>query len=141
MGTAGGQGYTWTSVYMEDLLSPKPTLMAGERDDGTFFAAFDSTLTCGWNQDEQQKPYPLIRTDVYRVEFLTNKANGAPVVSVTASFGKRQMKPEDVEACLAKGDGILPITKSYRMDFLFDGHDYKPAPSSADTVRLFRERG
>jgi len=54
MGGAGAQGATATSLYSKDLLSPKPTLMAGgSDDDGTFFAAFDSTELCGWNNDNK----------------------------------------------------------------------------------------
>ena len=57
IGSAGGQGTTATSLYSEDLLSPKPALMASEGDDdGTFLTAFDSTQSCGWNDDNQQEP-------------------------------------------------------------------------------------
>jgi hypothetical protein len=46
IGTDGGQGNNATELYFEDLLNPKPTLMAGDANDGTFFVAFDDTLTC-----------------------------------------------------------------------------------------------
>ncbi len=140
IGSAGGQGSGATSLYAEDLLSPKPTLMASEGDDGTFFAAFDSTLSCGWNDGNQQEPYPLIRTHIDKVQFSTSKSNGASLVSVTAGFGERQMNPEAVKACLAHENGILPTTKNYRMDFLFNGHAYRPTRSTVKTLRIFEAR-
>ena len=113
IGTAGGQG------------NPKPTLMAGGRNDGTFFAAFDDTLTCGWQHGAKEvSAEPVIRTRIDKVEFSTNRATGVPLISVTASFGKKQMTAEDVKACMATQEGVLPSTKSYRMDFSYNGHDY-----------------
>jgi hypothetical protein len=114
--------------------------MASQGDDGTFFTAFDNTLSCGLNDDNEREPYPLIRTHLDKVEFLTSKGNGASLVSVTARFGKRQMNPEAVTACLAKEDGILPITKNYRMDFLFNGRAYQPTPPTVETLRIFEAR-
>jgi hypothetical protein len=140
IGSAGGQGNSATSLYSEDLLDPKSTLMAGEADDGTFFTAFDSTLACGWNEDNKNAPFPLVRTHIDKVEFSKGKGNGASRVSVTASFGRREMEQEAVKACLEKKDGILPDTKSYRMDFISSGQGYQPTPSSAETATIFKAR-
>lgn len=141
IGTAGGQGNLSTDLYALDLTNPKPTLMAGGPNDGTFFAAFDDTLTCGW-QDGAKEPStdPVIRTRIDKVEFSANRANGVPLISVTARFGKKQMTAEDVKACMAKQEDVLPSTKSYRMDFSYSGHDFEPAPSSAAAVGMFRGR-
>jgi hypothetical protein len=139
IGAAGSQGTVVTGLYVEDLLYPKPTLMAGEDGDGTFFSAFDSTLACGGIQGDEHKPFPLIRTHIDKVEFSTSK-NGTPVVTVAARFGKKELTPEDVLACLAQQPGVLPRTRSYRMDFLFNGHGYKTAPWSAEAVRIFEAR-
>jgi hypothetical protein len=114
--------------------------MASEGDDGTFFAAFDSTFSCGWNDGNQREPFPLIRTHIDKVEFSTSKANGAPLVSVTAGFGKKQMNPEAVKACLANEEGIFPGTRNYRVDFFFNGHGYKPTPSTVKALRIFEAR-
>jgi hypothetical protein len=37
-------------------------------------------------------------------------------------------------------EAFLPPTKSYRMDFVFDGHFYVPTPSTADAMRLFERK-
>jgi len=62
------------------------------------------------------------------------------MVSVTAGFGTRQMDPKGVKACLAKEEGVLPTTKEYRMDFLYDGRGYKPTPSTVESLRIFEAR-
>jgi hypothetical protein len=130
IGTGGAQGNNATQIYVEDLLNPKPTLV-GDVNDGTFFAAFDDTANCG------ELP-PVIRTHIDKVEFSTNA--GTPSVSVLAGYGKKQMTPEDVKACRGGQDGVLPSVKNYRMDFLYDGHGYKPTPASAAAVQIFSSR-
>jgi hypothetical protein len=50
------------------------------------------------------------------------------------------MTPEDVKTCMHKQRNVLPSVKSYRMDFLYDGHSYEPTASSTDTVRIFKSR-
>jgi hypothetical protein len=135
--TEGAQGNNSTELYVEDLLNPKPTLMAGDVDDGGFFAAFDDTATCGWQQ-EADAPDTVIRTHIDKVQFSTNA--GTPSVLVLASFGKKRMTPEDVKACRDGQDSVLPSVKSYRMDFLYDGHGFEPTPSSAAAVQIFNSR-
>jgi hypothetical protein len=137
IGTAGAQGNSSTELYVEDLLDPKPVLMAGEE---SFFTARDTVGACGWNQEDEQKPYPVIRSRIEKVEFSFDKASGASLVTITATYGKRAMTPEDVKACLANRDSILPSTRSYHLQFVFNGYDYSPVPSSANTVRLFEDR-
>ncbi len=138
MGTAGAQGNNSTDLYVEDLLDAKPTLMAGEGENAAFFSASDTSLTCGWNEDDKRKPYPVVRAQIKKVKFSTSKANGASVVSVTAGIGKKAVKPEEAETCLKKQGGILPPMKNYRMDFIFEGHSYEPAPSSVRAARIFK---
>ena len=94
IGTDGGQGNNATSLYSEDLLTPTTSLMAGRDDDGTFFTAFDSTLSCGWNNDDEKKPFPVVRTHIDKVEFSAAKNNGSSLVSVTAGYGTKAMSPE-----------------------------------------------
>jgi hypothetical protein len=143
IGTDGAQGNNSTELYVEDLLNPKATLRASAGNDGTFFVAFDDTTTCGWQQGaDALDTSPVIRTHIDKVEFSTRiePDASAPSISVVASFGKKQMTPEDVKACMDKQEGVLPSMKSYQMDFLYDGRDYRPTPSSADTVQVFWSR-
>jgi hypothetical protein len=145
MGTYGGQGATWTALYVEDLLKPTPVLMSG--DNREFFSVFNNTVTCGWNFENESKPDPLTRAYVERVEFKTGDEAGPSSLSVTARFGKRTMKPEDVKACMdeknRKGPSspsrVLPGTRRYHIDFIFDGHNCKVAPASVATARIFAD--
>ncbi len=157
IGNYGGQGLIWRSLYSEDLLNPQSTLMASKSDDdSTFFIAFDNTETCGHNDENEQKLDPLVRADIDEVEFSTSKDDSASRVSVTASFGKKPMNPKAFDACFAwvrraearnasleetvpKVDQLLPKLKTYRMEFMFDGHRYRPTRSSLETVRMFRQ--
>lgn len=45
-----------------------------------------------------------------------------------------------VDTCLAKHKAVLPSIKSYRLDFFYDGHGYRPTLSSAAAVRIFESR-
>jgi hypothetical protein len=145
IGGYGAQGSFSTAVYVEDLLSPTSTLMAGG---GHFFEVSDNTLTCGYSLSDEVESYPLTRGYIERVEFRTNSKGSVPAMSVTAAVGMRPMTPEDVQACFDernpkkphRGLSFLPPTKSYRIDFLFDGHDYKPTPASAAAARAFSAR-
>ena len=69
IGSYGGQGYVSRALYSEDLRSPNATLMAG--DAGVFFEVGDSVATCGYNLDDESKPFPLTRGYIERVEFRT----------------------------------------------------------------------
>jgi hypothetical protein len=93
IGTDGGQGNNSTDVYVEDLMRPKPTLMAGGANDGTFFSAFDDTLTCGWQHGaDAPDTSPVIHTRIDEVSFSTRIEPDAraPFISVMASFGKKR---------------------------------------------------
>jgi len=128
------QGNVSVVLSTEDLLNHQPVLGG---DDGTFFMAFDNMATCGWNQQDQEKPFSLVRSGIDRVEFLAKRVNGVPVVSITASFGTKRMSHEDIEVCVREPNSFLPPTRSYRMEFVFNGHGYEPAPSSAAVVEMF----
>jgi hypothetical protein len=142
IGTSGAQGNNATTLYVEDLLDPRPTLMAGGANDGTFFGALDDTATCGW-QAEPNPPSPLIRSHIDRIQFSAGIEPGAdaPSITVFAGFGKKQMTREEVRSCIEDRNlAVLPPMKSYRMDFQYSGSGYKPAPASVDTVRVFEFR-
>jgi hypothetical protein len=138
MGTYGGQGLQWTALYVEDLLSPAPVMMAG--DEKKFFQVLDTTSTCGYDA------LAITRAFIERVEFKVGSA-GRQSISVTADSGTRATNTADVKACIAaqnrKGheeSKFLPPTKRYHIDFLFDGHNYKVAPASTAAARIFEER-
>jgi hypothetical protein len=141
MGTYGAQGDNTTELYVEDLLRPTCVMMA-EGDNAPIFQVNDDTLTCGEGAGdaEPDQPYPITRAFIEKVEF------NAIAMSVTARFGKRPMKPEDSSACTEEDlrehsvAKFFPLTKRYRIDFLFDGHDYKLAPASAAAARIFEVR-
>lgn len=128
LGTYGGQGGNWASLYLEDLSAPTQALMAGN----SFFDAYDNTIACGYGEDD------LIRSHIDRVEFLELKVNGLPVISVTASFGKKLMTPADVDACGDRRASVLPPVKSYRIEFFFDGHGYAYSPSTEAVAQIFK---
>ncbi len=143
IGTDGAQGNNATELYVEDLLNPKATLMAGSANDGSFFRAFDDTLTCGWQQEaDVPDTSPVIRSYIDKVSFSDSRGPdaGPPSISVMASYGKKQMTREEVEACMNKHWQVLPSVKSYQLDFLYDGNGYGPAPASVDIVKMFESR-
>jgi hypothetical protein len=140
MGTYGGQGTVNTQLDVEDILAPEPNLMAG---DGGFFQSSDTVETCGGYGGEGD-PDPLTRAVIERVEFLADEKHADARILVTASFGRRHLTSDQATACIAAqrpgGFGALsfaPATKRYKMQFLFDGHNYKPSPDSRLAARIF----
>jgi hypothetical protein len=146
MGDYGAQGNVWTALYVEDILRPSATLMAG--DGKEFFVVFDNTSTCGDNPENNSKPYLMTRAAIRKVEFKTSNSSGAAEISVTADYGKRPMTPEDTRACIDEqvqkrpnaGSRFFPATRRYHLDFVFDGHDYRIGPASAAAARIFKDR-
>ena len=142
MGTYGGQGNNWTAFYAEDLLAPSNILMSADGK-STFFQVFKNTLTCGWNSDDNSKPYSLIRSAIEKVEF---KNDVKPIMSITATFGKRLLSLEDAKTCIDEQVKkpnepvrFYPATKSYRVDFVFNGHEFKISPYSAAFAQILSE--
>jgi hypothetical protein len=118
LGESGGQRNIWAQIYAEDIARPQPALMG--TDSPGIFEVLDDTAFCATN-----KPYTLKHAVIEKVEF-TDVA-----MSVVFSQGARPTTPADAEACKASRPKLLPPMHRYRMDFLFDGHNYKPTPSSA----------
>ena len=132
-GVSGGQGYAETELYLEDLLNPVATLMAEEGEG--FLSLPDNTRSCGANGEDPAKPQDLVLGAIDKVEFLPRRLNGAPVIAVTARAGTRKTTPQEVKECFANHAARLPQTASYRIEFIYDGHDYHPAPESAEAMR------
>ena len=126
-GGYGGQGMVERGLYIEDLLAPKKALMAD--GNAAFFAVGDNTGSCGYNLEDESKPYPLTRQYIERVDF-HNAADGTLLgLSVFARRGERSMTVAQVKACgeeqipgiAHRGLSFNPPTKPYRVDFKFDG--------------------
>lgn len=128
IGQYGAQGNIWTALYTEDLSSPKTVLMAGGHE---FFTAYDNTIGCGNFQSE------IVRSHISRVEFVDRADGHVPAIWVSASFGKQTATAASLGACMSKKAGSLPETRNYRMQFIFNGDDYRPAPSSISKARIF----
>lgn len=125
IGTFGGQGNNLTNIYVEDLLSPRPALMAAHGDeDNIVFSAFDNTWTCGLDDHGR-----VTRTTIDKVEFRTSKT-GAPLLSITASSGGGRAKPEGRLPCVPGRDPARPPTKTARADFEFDGKKFNEVPQA-----------
>jgi hypothetical protein len=138
IGRYGGQGDIWTELYSEDLLRPTTNLMAAEAP--SFFAAFDNTLTCGDHFKDEAHPFPITRSFIDKVEFQAIATGRVSAISVMASFGRNTTTPERVLACIRASNGaseFAPTVRSYHLDFVFDGHTYKPTAASAETARMF----
>jgi hypothetical protein len=133
-GEYGGQGNIWTALYVEDLSSPEPALMAGGSE---IFSAYDNTLTCGQSGSEM---FPLIRSNVHRVEFLDSANGDPPVILVSASSGEIATTPATVSACMSKQAWSLPETREHRIKFIFNGRQYRAARSSVGEARIFARR-
>ena len=131
IGGYGGQGSVSTVLYVEDLLSPSATLMAGHA--GAFFEVLDTVATCGWNLEDESKPFPLTRNYIERVDFRTRPDGSIQGLTVFARRGERSMTEAEVEACSDeqslnkphKGINFSPPTKPYRVDFTFDGRTFR----------------
>jgi hypothetical protein len=136
LGTSVGQGHFSTALDVEDLA-------AGE--ERGFLSVSDNTaaMECGTNLRGDR--VPLVRGGIEKVEFGTS-ADGRPLVSVTAFTGQKWLNNEEVEACEDLRSGakprhelnIFPATKTYHLEFFFDGHDFKPTAESAEAAQLFR---
>ena len=133
--TGGFTGVFNTALYVEDLLRPAATLMA--EDEAPFFSAPNTVLTCGYDPENQSKPDPVTRAFIERVEFTPDVP---PAISVTASYGESVLTAAAAKACALSRDRsaaiVVPVT-SYRLDFVFDGRDYKPTAASAKVASIF----
>ena len=84
----------------------------------------------------------MVRGSIDKVEFGT-AANRGPLVSATVSYGVKSLTPEEAKLCEEMLGGekpfqmdIFPATKSYRLEFFFDGRNFEPTPESAATLHL-----
>jgi hypothetical protein len=124
------QGNITTELYEEDLLNPEGSLMAGESH---ILSVFDNTLACAYYDSTST----LKHTVIEKIDF-ANASGERPAMSVTFSIGTRLMTPEAKDACTAqpqRRSSYMPPMRRYTLDFVFDGHDFEPTPSSAELER------
>ncbi len=126
LGGLGGQGYEWADLYIEDLLMPSNVILRGK--EGTVFSAFDNSSTCGWNPQDESKPVHITRASIERVQFQTAPNGTFRGLSVFGRHGERDMTVAQIKACTDQqvsphriGIDFRPPTKTYRVDFKFDG--------------------
>ena len=109
------------------------------------FEIEDSTRTCG-NDLEDGPDFPVERSEIESVEFHEQSTGVLSGLSVTATLGKRRLTKAERDSCeqslkrskykIAKN----PIVgKKYRVDFSFDGHEFKVVPASDNALKLFPE--
>lgn len=140
LGQYGGQGNVWTQVYSEDLLHPKGNLMADEAHG--ILEAPDNVASCGYIFGREAHPAPVMRSAIGRVAFGTGP-DGYPSFFVEFLFGRLSPTTEQLKACTGnqfsdepqKAKALIPRMKRFRMDFVFDGHEFKPTPSSASLAK------
>ena len=124
-------GEVHRAVIVRLFRAPVPSLMAGDKG---FLRTFENVFTCGGDP-----PFLLTWSYIARVDFGTTD-QGLPLVRVAAASGEKKMSPTDIQACFHTRDskGLYRIpTKTYYLEFIFDGRDYKPSPSSASAARIF----
>jgi hypothetical protein len=153
------------TLYTEDLRNPfangdrlTPDLSDTLKLSAPFFCLVDNRRCCSptWESDVGD---PLTWGEIERVEFGTSTAGGPPPISVTATFGQGVWTAEAREAFRGGRDipiprqrdhdafekllpplNLLPPLKRYHIDFIWDGHYYKPAPSSIATAKIFADQ-
>jgi hypothetical protein len=118
--------YAGTGGSGSDLSIPN---IAHRQPGPIFFNA--SINNCGGPGNSAHDPVHAIDARIDKVEFLPVKGGGVPIVSVTASYTGAWIKPGDPFTC------ALPPAKTYRIDFDFDGRNYRPTASSATAARVF----
>jgi hypothetical protein len=135
LGGYGGQGFVSTSLYVEDLTTPTPALMANTQPDGNLFEVEDNVATCGvyLGPDEPPKPFPLQRAYLQRVIFDAGPDGKLKRLSIYGREGTRPMTPKDAKDCINehvagaphKGLDFTPQTKPFHVIFNFDGTRFK----------------
>lgn len=138
-------------LYTEDLLNPNAAFDMGLTRG--FFALPDNRFYGAPNYPDPPVGSEVSWGDIERVEFGKSTANGPPPISVTATFGKGKWTAEEIKAReqelqapidAREGHGtlesLLPPLKRYHLDFIWDGHDYKPAPASAARAKVFADQ-
>jgi len=126
LGWGGGQGNTWTNLYIEDFVMPSGVSLSGK--EGTVFSAFDNSFTCGWNPQDEEKPVHVTSASINKVHFQTAPDGTFRGLSVFGRYGQRDMTVAQVKTCMDQqvsprrtGIDFFPPTKPYRVDFKFDG--------------------
>jgi hypothetical protein len=101
-------------------------------------AASDTTIQCL----EQTNPH---RAQIDSVEFRDLNGDGIEDVVLTAAYGSLPDSPRRRKLCDAATDNPkigLPapkVMKTYRIEYLFDGRNFKAAPASEAALKIFAD--
>ncbi|MFI5421409.1 MAG: hypothetical protein ACHQ1H_10625 [Nitrososphaerales archaeon] len=135
-GEWGGQGSVASFIYQ--------VVFDGKGASKTIpiFETSDSMLTCG--KDLRGKPdSPVQKSEIRTVQF---KEHGSKLsgLSVSVTLGKKQLTQAEKVACVEsvknsnyQEASVSIPTKVYRIDFSYDGREFKIVPLSATTLKLF----
>ena len=126
----GLPGVTWRALYGVDVLH-ELDVSRDYYDDHAIFSATES-IPCGRPADVVGEP--ITRAYIERVEFHPRPSGDGENITVFAQYGETALTAEMIAACSG------PPTKPYRIDFLFDGRDYKVAAHSTSALRAFGSR-
>jgi hypothetical protein len=131
-----GGGLVGTTLYTQDPLQPR---RVGDFGVTEGFFVLKETAYCCSNYDPSVGEL-FSWGSIERVDFGKNIAGGPPTISVTANFGEGAWTAETIQHRSAVALERAAPLKRYRIDFVFDGQDYKPTPASAATAKIFADQ-
>lgn len=124
--TDAHQGYLTREISLNDFRIGQPSSR------NTILVVEDSMNACGGQIGGQSPPAPVgIRAYLERLEFSDNK------MIVYARRGEWRFTEEQLNHCKPELIPHVP-TKSYRIEFLFDGRRFQVAPADRKTSALFK---
>jgi hypothetical protein len=132
----GSQGYMKSFIYQ--VVFDKQ----GSGKTSPIFETSDSTLTCG-EDIEEKRVGPVQQSKIQSVHF-GERDTRVPSLSIVATLGHKELTQTERDTCkesLKKSNyqevSISIPTAQYRINFSFDGREFKAAPSNDATLKLF----
>jgi hypothetical protein len=127
----GAQGTVGTWLYVRDLLK------AGAPGTDHLIDVTDNLESCGESVQRGRTGAP-VQTGQFRNVYL-DVATGELVVGV--EYGWRRFTDVQVQKCLNNGSSTmspsdLPVTRTYRVAFHFDGSRFQLDPASTEAKRV-----
>ncbi len=113
-----GQGVTDSVIYSLDFAAPPDKVMH------LIFTAEDTTAACSAS---------VQKAIIEKIAFAENGD-----LSISARLGGTTLSPAQQKRCLNDPETIHPVTREYRIGYLFDGENFTLSPASAAAARLFR---
>jgi hypothetical protein len=134
MDEGNNHGEEWTALTTEDFARPSHSFQSFRQP----FFVLRKNSAKGF-PDPEDVGVPFFWGCVEKVEFGKNTASGPPPITVTANFVKGVWTAELIDET-NRPNSLSPPLKRYRIEFIFDGQDYKPTPASAATAKIFAEQ-